>query len=516
MAHAGTGPSESPDADPVTRNGAATEGPAQPSELRDLLERQQKAFRCDSHPSADARIGRLTRLIGMIASRSQELVDALRDDYGHRSDVQSMATDVVSTLTVLKHTRKRLRRWMKPERRPVGFGLSVLGARSSIISQPLGVVGIIAPWNFPVTLSMQPLGQALAAGNRAMVKMSELTPATADLIRQAVTDEFDPDEVVVVTGGPDVADDFSRLHFDHLFFTGATSIGRMVMKAAAEHLVPVTLELGGKSPVVLATDADVERAAGVLMFGKTLNAGQFCVAPDHVFVPEGSEHAFLDASRRAVDRMFPTIAKNDDYTSIINARHYERLLGYIADATSHGAEVVTLGPNDRIEDNQRRRKIPPTLLFGVDDSMQVASDEIFGPLLVVYAYRRIEDVIAHINAGPRPLAAYYFGGDTADRLRFLDETVSGGVTLNDIMLHVGLEDLPFGGVGDSGIGSYHGKAGFDTFSHRKPVVVAPRLQPTRLLGPPYPRVVDRALSQLAAFEARRAARATASKPRRGS
>ncbi len=486
------------------------------SEFEALLARQRRAFLAEQSPTAEERIARITRLVYVVASRARDLVAALRADYGNRSDTQSMATDVLSTMSALKHTRRHVRAWMKPERQPLGFALSAMGARATIIRQPLGVVGIIAPWNFPVTLSLQPLGQALAAGNRAMVKLSELAPATAEVLRGAVADEFDPSEVAVVTGGPDVAEEFSRLRFDHLFFTGATSIGRRVMMAASENVVPVTLELGGKSPVVMAPDADVERTAAVMMFGKTLNAGQFCVAPDYLFVPEGSEAAFMAASQRAVERMFPSILDNDDYTSIINDRHHRRLMGYLADAQARGAEVVTLGSPDEDFANQDHHKIPPTLLFGVDDSMEVARDEVFGPLLPVLPYRRIEDVIEHVNARPRPLAAYYFGGDTTARRRFLEETVSGGVTVNDIMLHVALEDLPFGGVGESGMGTYHGRAGFETFSHAKPVVEAPRLQPTRFLGPPYPRMVRRVLPWLADREARAAARASRRTVRRES
>jgi coniferyl-aldehyde dehydrogenase len=348
------------------------------------------------------------------------------------------------------------------------------------------VVGIISPWNFPVNLSFAPLAGVLAAGNRAMIKPSEFTEHTSALMADLIAKYYDEDEVAVVMGGADVAAEFSSLPFDHLLFTGATSIAHHVMRAAAENLVPVTLELGGKSPVVIGASADMSKAAVRIMLGKTLNAGQVCLAPDYVLVPEGRETEFVDAARDAVNTMFPSgLRDNDDFTSVINQRHLDRLSGYLEDARSKGGEVVELNPQDEDFSQQAHHKMAPQIIINPSDDMLVMQDEIFGPILPVVTYRNIEETVSRINANPRPLGLYYFGSDTGERDFVLNNTTSGGVTVNDVFFHVAQEDLPFGGIGASGMGAYHGKAGFDEFSHKKAVFTQAGADIFGIIRPPY-------------------------------
>jgi coniferyl-aldehyde dehydrogenase len=452
--------------------------------MRALLDRQRAAYLSDGHVPAEIRIGRIDRVIDMVVRHADPFVEALREDFGHRSAVQSLMTDIFGILPSLKHSRGHVREWMR--RTAVGSGpLGLIGARSWIEWKPLGIVGIISPWNFPVGLALQPLAQAFAAGNRAMIKLSEFTPRTADLLQKAIAESFDETEAAVITGGPDIGAAFSSLPFDHLFFTGAGSIARHVQRAAAEHLVPVTLELGGKSPVVIAPEADLERAAKRIALGKMLNAGQICLSPDHVFVPRGKERPFAAAMQTALTRMLPRLIDNDDYTSIVSERHYRRLLGYIEDARAKGAEIIEVNPANENFSNQPHHKLPPTLMLNVRDDMRVMQEEIFGPLLPILSYGNLDEVIRHVNAGPRPLASYYFGRENDQWRRYLDRTTCGGVTLNDVLLHVSNENLPFGGVGASGTGYYHGRAGFETFSHACSVMRSAWLSPVALMSPPY-------------------------------
>ncbi|MBT7369142.1 MAG: coniferyl aldehyde dehydrogenase, partial [Gammaproteobacteria bacterium] len=343
------------------------------------------------------------------------------------------------------------------------------GARGRIEYQPLGVVGCISPWNFPVQLTFSPLGGIFAAGNRTMIKPSEFTAQTSELMKECFAEAFDEEEVAVFTGGPDVGGAFSRLPFDHLLFTGATSIAKHVMRAAAENLVPVTLELGGKSPVVIGRSADMQLAATNIMAGKAMNAGQICLAPDYVFLPEESRDEFIDAARESVAKMYPNIKDNPDYTSIVNERHYERLNGYLDDAKLKGANVVEINPADEDFSQQQHHRIPPTIVLDPTDDMKVMQDEIFGPILPVKQYQDVDDTLAYINDHDRPLGLYYFGENKAEENKVLTHTTSGGVTVNDVVMHVAQEDLPFGGVGPSGMGSYHGHDGFKNFSHTKAI-----------------------------------------------
>ena len=453
-----------------------------------ILDRQKAAHLRDGAPSAEQRIERLDRCIGLLVDHRREIEDALDADFGARSRDATALTDVAGSIGPLKFAKENLRKWMRPERRkttPAILGL--FGAKAEVRYQPKGVVGVISPWNFPVNLTFAPLAGVLAAGNRAMIKPSEFTPATSELMARMFAKAFTDEEIAVFPGGPEVGQAFSGLPFDHLIFTGATSIARHVMRAAAENLVPLTLELGGKSPVILGRSADYATAAARIMNGKTLNAGQICLAPDYVLAPDDRLEVFVDEARKAVDRMFPTVKDNPDYTSIVAQRHYERVAGYVEDARAKGARVSEMKPADEDLTQQEHRKIAPTLIIDPTDDMKVMQEEIFGPVLPVKTYRSVEEAVGYVNAHDRPLGLYYFGADAAERERVLERTTSGGVTVNDVVFHVAQEDLPFGGVGPAGMGSYHGVDGFREFSHRKAVYVQLKKDVSQMvqMRPPY-------------------------------
>ena len=404
-----------------------------------------------------------------------------------------MLTDIGGSLAPMKHAKKHLKNWMKPEKRPTGFPFNVAGGRARIEYQPLGVVGIIAPWNFPVSMVFAPMAGALAAGNRVMVKPSEYTPATSDVLRTMIEEVYDPKEVVVCTGGPEVGQAFSNLPLDHLFFTGATAVARHIMAAAARNLVPVTLELGGKSPVIISRTADMEEALGKIMMGKTMNAGQICVAPDYLLVPEEKLDEVIAAAQGAVEAMYPSLLDNAQYTSIINDRHYERLSGYLAELEERGVKTIAINPAG--EDFSRQNgsfKMPPTLIVQPPNDVKVQEEEIFGPLLPIYTYRDFPETIDLINSRPSPLAAYYFGNDASERSEVESRVTSGGMCINDVAMHVSQEDLPFGGVGPSGMGSYHGIEGFRTFSHAKSIYRQAKINFAKLGGmvPPYGKTTE--------------------------
>jgi coniferyl-aldehyde dehydrogenase len=457
-------------------------------EMLALLDRQRAAYLEEGVVSAATRRDRLERAIGLLKTHQQKLVDAMSADFGHRSEHQSLFTDIAGSIGPLRHAQKHLEAWMKPEKRKAGpFPLNLLGAKARIDYQPLGVVGVISPWNFPVNLTFTPLAGVLAAGNRCMIKPSEYTPATSEVMAEIFPTAFDETEIAVVTGGPQAGADFSGLPFDHLLFTGATSVARHVMRAASDNLVPVTLELGGKSPVVVGRSADIEKTTDAIMTGKMLNAGQICLAPDYVFVPEERMEEFVSSTERSVRKMYPTLLDNPDYTSVINQRHYDRLNGYIEEAKEKGARVVEINPAGEDFRQQPSHKLPPTLVVDPSDDLAVMQDEIFGPVLPLKSYRDVKETVDYINHHPRPLGLYYFGADQAEENRVLSHTTSGGVTVNDVVMHVAQEDLPFGGVGPSGMGAYHGLDGFRTFSHAKAVFTQTRINVAELAGlrPPY-------------------------------
>jgi coniferyl-aldehyde dehydrogenase len=457
--------------------------------LLPILERQRQAFRREGPPSASARRDALRRLRQGLITRLNEMAAAISRDFGHRSPYETLMADLFTTVQGIDELIRHLGSWMKPERRSVA--LHFLPGRAQVISQPLGVVGILAPWNYPVNLAVAPLAAALAAGNRAMLKPSEYTPATSQFLADCLAQAFGPDEVAVITGGPEVGEAFSRLPFDHLFFTGSTSVGRAVTRAASENLVPVTLELGGKSPVLIDSDYPLERAVRCLAHGKLFNAGQTCIAPDYVLLPEEAATRFVPLFTEQVRRLYPRLIGNPDYSSIVNQRHYDRLEALVDDARAKGADVIEINPADEEFRSQLAHKIPPTLLTRVTDDMKVMQDEIFGPVLPVRTYRSLDEAIAYINERPRPLALYYFGNQKDRRRAVITGTTSGGVTINDTLLHYLQEDLPFGGVGSSGMGAYHGREGFRTFSHRKAVFDQATINTSDLLRPPYGKRVER-------------------------
>ena len=465
--------------------------------MQDILARQRAAFVAARPEALAIRMDRLTRLKALLTENDDALCAAMSADFGSRSREMSMISDVVAGVGMVNYCQKNLARWARPEKRHTNFPLGLLGARSELRYEPKGVIGIVSPWNFPVGLTVSPLAQALAAGNRAMIKPSEFTERTSETMAELFARYFAEDEVATIIGGPEVGQEFCGLAFDHLLFTGATSIGKHVLRAAAENLVPVTLELGGKSPTIVGSSADTERAAGRIGLAKMMNAGQICLAPDYLLVPEDKEEATVAALKRQVSAMYPTMLSNDDYASVINARHRDRLQGLVADAVAKGAEAIEVNPAGEDFAAANLNKLPLTILRNVNDDMKVMQEEIFGPVLPVKTYKGIDEAIDYVNAHDHPLGLYYFGDDKAEEERVLTRTLSGGITVNDAMFHVSMDDLPFGGVGPSGMGSYHGPEGFKTFSHARAVFRQPKLDITKLAGlrPPYGPAIRRTIAQ---------------------
>ena len=462
-------------------------------QMKAALELQRSDYLQEGVVSAETRIDRLQRGVDALIKYSDQFVEALNSDFTCRSREVSLITDVGAGIAPMKHSIKHLRSWMKPEKRPTMFPLNLFGGRSRIEYQPLGVVGVIAPWNFPVNMVFAPLAGVLAAGNRALIKPSEFTPATSAVIAEMVAEAYDPKEVAVFAGGPEVGQAFSSLPFDHMIFTGATSIARHILAAASRNLVPTTLELGGKSPVIISRSADIEKSLGRIMMGKTLNAGQICLAPDYLLVPEEKLHEVIAAAQKAVGEMYPKLLDNPQYTSVINERHFERLNGYLAQANERGQKVIPINPaGEDFSAQQGTLKIPPTLIPEPADDLLVMEEELFGPLLPIRTYSDFEDTISYINSKPRPLAAYYFGDDKNEQEAFTSRTTSGGVCINDVIMHVMQEELPFGGVGPSGMGAYHGRKGFQTFSHAKSIYKQPGINIAKLGGmlPPYGKATE--------------------------
>ncbi|MAS51336.1 MAG: coniferyl aldehyde dehydrogenase [Chloroflexi bacterium] len=464
-----------------------------------VLELQKSLNIKEGAPSLELRSDRLDRVVAMVTKYKSETISALQDDFGNRDPVMSAATEVDSVIGPMMHARKNLKKWMKTEKRkaaiaPLGSALSLLGAKAEIRYQPKGVVGTISPWNFPLNLALAPLAGILSAGNRVMLKPSELTPASSDLTKLMINEYFDESEIGVFIGGPEIGAAFSELPFDHLMYTGSTSIAKHVMKAASENLVPLTLELGGKSPVVVSKSSKIKETATRVMQGKTMNAGQICLAPDYALVPEESIDEFVQATVDVTSEMYPDMKDNEDFTSIINQKHYDRIQGYIADAKDKGADVVEINPSNEDFSQQPHHKIPPTIILNPTEDMQVMQEEIFGPVLPVKTYKDVSETVDYINSKDRPLGLYYFGEDSKEKDYVLDNTTSGGVTVNDVISHITMEDLPFGGVGPSGMGSYHGYDGFKEFSHAKSVYKQSWINLNKLAGlvPPYKKKEDNA------------------------
>ena len=453
----------------------------------DSLSRQRAAFMRAGPPSLAERREDIQKLRDAVKQRAEEIASVIAADFGNRSRHESLLADVWPVLTSARETLKHLAGWMKPKR--IGVGLELQPGRARILYQPVGVVGIISPWNYPVQLALMPLIAALAAGNRVMLKPSELTPRTSDFLADFLGRLFTQEKVATVLGGPDVGAAFSALPFDHLFYTGSTEVGRRVMWAAAENLTPVTLELGGKSPAIVGRDALLPKAAESIAAGKLLNAGQTCIAPDYVLVPEDIRETFIASIEAAIRKFYPALEANPDYTSIINARHYARISRYIGEARNQGTRVIEINPAGETL-SPESRKIAPTLLIDPAADLGVMREEIFGPVLPIKSYRTLDEAIAYVNSRPRPLALYYFGQDKADRDKVLERTVSGGASVNETLMHVVVENLPFGGIGPSGMGAYHGEYGFQTFSHSKGVFLQSRYNAASFLRPPYGKLAD--------------------------
>jgi coniferyl-aldehyde dehydrogenase len=450
--------------------------------LEAQLQLQRNAHAREPYPSWETRAAHLKALRAMLLDHGDALARALDADFGQRSNAEFMLSELWLAKSEIDSALEHGKRWMKPQRRATGMWLRP--ATAKVIPQPLGVVGIVAPWNYPILLAAGPLICALAAGNRALIKMSELTPRTAELMKQLIERTFAPEQVAVVTGDAAVGAAFCALPFDHLIFTGSTAVGREVMRAAAANLTPVTLELGGKSPAIIGPQARFDAAVDSIVAGKTLNAGQTCIAPDYVLVPRGTEQALIERARSRVERLYPGFARNRDYTTLISARHFDRMRALADEALAAGA---ALHPLTDCDPDAASRCFPPCVVTNAPDASALMQEEIFGPLLPLVPYDTLDDALRYVNARPRPLALYLFDDARTTIERVLRETVSGGVAVNETLLHIACEGLPFGGVGASGMGAYHGYEGFTAFSKMKPVLIQPRLNARALLLPPYGR-----------------------------
>jgi len=448
-------------------------------DLQPTLERLHAAWRANK-PDYAQRRGDLQRLRDALKRRLDEMARTIAADFGHRSLDESRIADGMTALNEIDHLLKHLRGWMKPRR--VGVGWRFLPARAQVRPMPLGVVGVIAPWNYPVNLALIPLATAIAAGNHVYLKPSEHTPRTSAFLRDLLAEVFPSDRVAVAIGGAEVGAAFAALPFDHLVFTGSTAVGRKVMAAAAPNLTPLTLELGGKSPALVCDDYPIEKAAARIATGKWFNCGQTCIAADYVLVPAGKRDAFVEALRREIQARYGSdLGNRDDYTRIINDGQYARLQGYLDDAQQRGIDIVTLAGSA----DPAQRLLPPTVLLEPGDDAKVMQDEIFGPLLPVKSYRTLDEAIAYINGHERPLALYPFSHDRAVIEKILHATLAGGVSVNDTLFHFAVPTLPFGGVGASGMGAYHSRAGFDAMSKLLPVLWQARRTGGDLLKPPY-------------------------------
>ncbi len=471
-----------------------TSGPASgqsdgEKELARLFAVQKQAYAAAPFPSHEERIGNLDRIVRLAEANEGRFIRAISEDFGNRARQETVIAEIIVTVSGAKLTKKHLKTWMQP--RGVATPLHMLPARSRIEPQPLGVVGVISPWNYPLQLALAPTIAALAAGNRVLIKPSELTPRLTEALREAIASEFDESVCAVVTGGVETGQAFTETPFDHLLFTGSTPVGMRVAQAAAKNLTPVTLELGGKSPAIIDESADIEIAARSIAHGKMLNAGQTCVAPDYVLTPRDKLDATAQAIAAAARKMYPSIDTTNDYTSIISDRHFARLKSLVNDERDRGAEIIEVGSSNAVHP---QRKMPLTLIVDPPFYADVMKEEIFGPLLPILPVGSTDEAIAHVNKDDRPLALYWYGEDDKARDRVLQRTVSGGVTVNDALWHVAQENLPFGGVGKSGIGAYHGEAGFNTFSHLKPVLYQSRFSSGAMLHPPYSSKTDKIIS----------------------
>ena len=456
-------------------------------ELQAILDIQRSAFRREGPVALATRIDRIDRCIALLVDNKEAICDAVNEDFGCRSKYVTLMTDVMNSVGSLKFVKKNLKKWMKPEKRSPFMPMNFLGAKARVHYQPKGVVGIMTPWNVPVNMIFSPLADVLGAGNRAMIKPSEFTPRTAEVMKELFAQYFEESEIRVVTGGPEVGAAFSALRLDHLIFTGATTIGRLVLQSAAENMVPVTLELGGKSPVIVGEDCDINQAAERIITGKAMNGGQLCVSPDYCFVPQSKLEAFIRRCREVIAEQFPTVQGNPDFVACINERHFDRVKSYIDEAREKNTRVVPLCPEGEEFSAREEHKIALHLVVDPADDLACMQDEIFGAALNIKTYSDLDSVIDFINERERPLALYYFGRDKQEEARVLSETISGGASVNSIAMHVACDDMPFGGVGHSGMGNYRGHDGFRTFSHARSVYREGFVDMAKLAGtlPPY-------------------------------
>ena len=468
-------------------------------QMNSVLIKQKEYFVKNGAPSIELRIDRLERLKSLIMDNRYDFVETLNSDFGNRSKNASMLSDVYGIMPAINLAIKNVKKWSKDEKKSSNFPFGLLGAKSYIRYEPLGTVGMISPWNFPVNLAFVPLVSIFAAGNQVMHKPSEHTPLTSALLKDLCDKVYDEVEFATFLGGPEVGAAFTKLNFDHLLYTGGGSVAKHVMNAASENLVPLTLELGGKSPVVLGKSADLKTSAKRIMFGKTLNAGQICLAPDYVVVHKDQKNDFIKETKDAVSEYFPKIKNNDDYTSIINESHYNRLKDMIDDAIEKGATVEEINPANEDFSQQEFYKIPPTIVSNTTDDMKIMQEEIFGPLLPVVEYDEIDEATQLINSKDRPLGLYYFGNDKTEEDNLLNKTSSGGVTVNNVISHLQQNDLSFGGVGPSGMGRYKSFEGFKNFSNPRAYYKDVSFKLDKFFDavrPPYKGDIEKVLKQL--------------------
>jgi len=448
-----------------------------------ILEKQRELFSSREFPSLEQRIQALNTLGQAVSAYSDQLVKAVQADFGHRSTFESTATEVVAILGEIKWTKGKIKKWMKPQKPPFASGLPGI----KVIHQPKGVIGIMGAWNYPTMLVLSPLIGVLAAGNHGMLKPPDVTPRVSETIKEMISKYFDEAYITTIVGDVQSSIDFSELPFDHVVYTGNTEIGRRVMMAAAKNLTPVTLELGGKSPVIISDGYPIQKAVDRLMMGKSFNAGQTCVAPDYALIAEGRESELVSAFEDVAAQRFPSLVDNDDVTWIVNDRHFERVNNLIEDARQKGASVTQVNPlNEKIPVGQRI--IPLTIITHATDDMRVLQEEIFGPVLPVRSVKNTAQALEYVKQRPRPLAFYYFDEDIERGKEVIENCKSGGACVNDVMLHGMNMHMPFGGTGDSGVGAYHGFYGFTEFSHKKTVLVqGNRFSPSTLMKGPYPK-----------------------------
>ena len=469
------------------------------NDMQRVLDSQKKYFIDKGAPSIELRVDRLNRLKTLIIDNRYDFVDALNEDYGNRSKNTSIMTDAYSIVPDINNAIKNIKKWTKTEKRSSNFPFGLFGAKSYVRHEPLGTVGMVSPWNFPVNLSFGPLAAIFAAGNQVMHKPSELTPITAKLIKDLCDKSYDEHEFATFLGGPEVGEAFTKLHFDHLLYTGSGNIGKHVMQSASQNLVPVTLELGGKSPVVIGDTADMKVSAKRIMFGKTLNAGQICLAPDYVIVHKDKKDEFITEAENAIKEFYPSIKDNDDYSSIINERHYNRIDSLVDDSKEKGANINQINPSNEDFSQQQFYKIPPTIVTNATDDMKIMNEEIFGPVLPVIEYDNLDDALSTINSKDRPLGLYYFGTDKAEETKIMNNTSSGGVTINNVVGHIQQKDLPFGGVWPSGMGRYQSYDGFKNFSNPRAFYKDVGFKFDKLfdgIRPPYTKSIENLLKSL--------------------